>query len=155
MERNEFKILIDAPQSRVWEVLWGNTSYPSWTSAFMEGSRVESDKPSEENIWRKGNKIRFLGPGDEGMFSEIAENRNNEFMSFRHLGVVTKGVADLNSPQSKQWAGSMENYSLRNVGGQTELTVAMDITEEYLKYFQKAWPQALEKIKHLAEEKRQ
>ena len=153
MERNEFKILINAPQSRVWEILWGNITYPAWTSAFMEGSRVEPEKASEADVWRKGNKIRFLGPGDEGMISEVADNRSHEFMSFRHLGVVSKGVADLNSEQSKQWAGSMENYSLRNVGGQTELTVAMDINEDYLKYFQQAWPQALEKIKKLAEEK--
>jgi ribosome-associated toxin RatA of RatAB toxin-antitoxin module len=154
MKRNEFKALIDAPPSRVWEVLWSNTTYPSWTAAFMEGSRVVSDKPSEEDIWRKGNRIRFLGPDNEGMFSEVADNRFNEFMSFRHLGVVTKGIADLDSAQAKQWAGSMENYSLRNIDGQTELTVAMDITDEYLKYFQEAWPQALQKIKQLAEERR-
>ena len=151
MEKKEYKVLIDAPQNRVWNILWGNDTYPQWTSAFMEGSRVESLNSPQEQVRRKGNKVRFLGPDDEGMVSTIAENKPNEFMSIKHLGVVKKGVEDYDSPQSKEWSGSLENYSLRSIGGKTELAVEMDITQEYLDYFNNTWPKALEKVKRLSE----
>lgn len=151
MERKEFKILIDAPQQKVWDILWGTTTYPAWTSAFMEGSRVEAVNAPEGQVWRKGNKVRFLGPGDEGMVSTIAENKPNEYMSIKHLGVVKKGVEDLDSPGAKEWAGATENYTLRPVGGKTELTIDMGITKEYLDYFEKTWPKALEKVRELSE----
>jgi hypothetical protein len=153
MERKEFRILIDAPKERVWEILWGPTNYPAWTSEFMEGSRVESINSPESQVWKQGNKVRFLGPDNEGMVSMVAENKPNERMSFKHLGVVMKGVEDLDSPQSREWAGSMENYTLKPVGDKTELIVDMDITPEFLEYFQKTWPKALEKIKELSEQK--
>ena len=50
MEKNEFKILIDAPPEKVWNVLWNDASYPQWTSAFAEGSKVETD-------WKEGSKV--------------------------------------------------------------------------------------------------
>ena len=38
MERHQFKATINAPRERVWEILWGDETYPQWTSAFAEGS---------------------------------------------------------------------------------------------------------------------
>ena len=145
MERKQFKILINAPKNKVWDILWDKQTYPAWTAVFMEGSRVETDR------WEKGSKVRFLGPDEEGMVSTVADNKPNEYMSFKHLGVVKKGVEDYDSEQSRQWSGSMENYSLKTVDGKTELTVDMDITENYLQYFSEVWPKALQKVKELAE----
>ena len=51
----------------------------------------------------------------------------------------------------EKWAGALENYTLRDVSGKTELTVDMDVTDEYKDYFQNTWPKALEKVKVLAE----
>ena len=147
MERKEYKIVIDAPQREVWEVLLGKDTYPQWTSAFMEGSRVESVDPAESQTWKKGNKVRFLGPDNEGMVSTIADNKPNEFLSIKHLGVVKDGVDNYEST----WSGSTENYTLKPLGNKTELTIDMDITQEYQDYFDKTWPQALEKVKNLAE----
>ena len=45
----------------------------------------------------------------------------------------------------------MENYTLKNVNGKTELNVDMDIAEQYKDYFITTWPKALEKVKELAE----
>jgi hypothetical protein len=83
MEKKVFKILINAPRDKAWEILWGKTSYPTWTSAFMEGSRVESERASDNNVWKKGNKVRFLTRRRRHGI-EIAENRSNEFMSIKH-----------------------------------------------------------------------
>ena len=139
--------MIDAPQHQVWETLWGANTYPQWTAAFMEGSRVESANPQEMQTWKKGNKVRFLGPDNEGMVSTIAENQPNEYLSIKHLGVVKDGIENYET----EWSGAMENYTLRGLGNKTELTVDMETVKEYQEYFDKAWPQALEKVKQLSE----
>ena len=144
MEKQEFKISIDAPKEKVWNVLWGENTYPAWTSVFAEGSRVETD-------WKKGSKAVFHDGQNNGMISSIAENIPNEYMSIKHLGTLKNGVEDMDSPETKEWAGALENYTLRNANGKTELVVDMDIAEQYKDYFIKTWPKALDKVKELAE----
>lgn len=146
MEKLQFSVLIDAPRERVWEVLWNEQSYSEWTVVFGEGSRVQTD-------WKKGSKVLFLGSTDEGMVSMINDLRPNEFMSFKHLGMIKDGVEDVSSDKVKEWNGAMENYTLRNVNGKTELSVDMDITAEHKEHFQNIFPKALEIVKQLAEKK--
>ena len=114
MEKNEFKILIDAPPEKVWNVLWNDASYPQWTSAFAEGSKVETD-------WKEGSKVLFLDGKGQGMISIIAKKKPNEFMSFKHIGTVNNGVEDLDSPQTKEWAGALENYTLKKYWWQNRI----------------------------------
>jgi len=144
MEKQEFKITINTPRENVWKVLWDDATYRQWTAVFHEGSYVETD-------WKEGSKALFLSPEGEGMVSTIAANKPNEFMSIKHLGTVKNGVEDLDSEETRKWSGAMENYTLKTVDGNTELTVETDITEEYKDYFQQTWPKALEKVKALAE----
>ena len=144
MEKQHFIILIDAPRQKVWQILWNDQSYPEWTSVFGEGSRAETD-------WKKGSKVLFLGGSNEGMVSKIEENIANEFMSFKHLGIVKNGVEDMDSEEVKKWKGAMENYTLKDVNGKTELIIDMDIAEDHSDYFQNTWPKALEKVKEMAE----
>jgi hypothetical protein len=144
MERKEFKITINSPKEKVWDTLWNDSTYPEWTSVFAEGSRAETD-------WKKGSKVLFLDGKGSGMVSVIAENIPNEFMSIKHLGEVKDGVEDTDSDKVTQWAGALENYALKTVNGKTELTVDMDITHEYMDYFLKTWPKALNKVKEIAE----
>jgi hypothetical protein len=146
MERQTFEIVIDAPKETVWDILWNEATYPEWTAVFSPGSRAET-------TWQKGTKALFVDASNEGMVATIAENRPGEFMSIRHLGMVRDGVEDLDSPQVRQWAGALENYTLNTAGGQTRLTVEMDIAKEYQEQFATAWPEALRKVKQLAEQK--
>lgn len=144
MVKHQFKTSIDASREKVWDILWKDETYRQWTTAFSEGSRAETD-------WKKGSKVLFLDGTGQGMASTIADNKPNEFMSIKHLGVVKDGVEDYDSPEVKAWAGALENYTLKTVNGKTELTVEMDITEEYEKMFAEMWPKALKKVKELAE----
>ncbi len=145
MERLTFEIVIDAPREKVWDILWNDATYPEWTAVFSPGSRAET-------TWQQGSKVLFVDSNNEGMVATIAENRPNEFMSIKHLGMVKDGVEDLDSEQVKQWAGALENYTLKTVSGTTQLTVEMDIAQAYKEDFQKTWPKALEKVKQLAQQ---
>ena len=144
MQKHEFKVSINVSPEKVWKVLWSEDGYPKWTSAFAEGSKAETD-------WQEGSKVLFLDGKGQGMVSIIVRKKVNEFMSFKHIGTVSNGVEDLDSPQMKEWAGAMENYTLKPINGNTELIVEMDIAEEYKDYFIKTWPKALDKVKELAE----
>ncbi len=144
MERQTFAIVIDAPREVVWDILWSDATYRQWTAVFSAGSRAET-------TWQKGSKVLFVDASNEGMVATIVENIPGGFMSIKHLGMVKDGVEDLDSPQVNQWAGALENYTLRTVNGKTELTVEMDIAEEYKDYFAKTWPKALEQVKQLSE----
>lgn len=144
MEKLNFSVNINAPKEKVWSVLWEDASYRIWTSPFCEGSYAVSD-------WNEGSKILFLSPGGSGMVSKVAVKRPNEYMSFKHLGEVKNGVEDTTSEQVKQWQGSTENYTLESTASGTLLKVDMDTSEDFKDYLEKAWPQALDKLKALAE----
>jgi hypothetical protein len=144
MEKQEFKILINASKEKVWNVLWSDKTYPAWTSVFCEGSKAETD-------WKKGSEILFLNDKNDGMFSTIEESIPNEYMSFKHLGEVKAGVKDLNNGKGSEWLNSLENYTLKPVDGKTELLVDINKVKEFEDYFDKTFPKALEKVKELAE----
>jgi ribosome-associated toxin RatA of RatAB toxin-antitoxin module len=145
MEKIEFKATINAPAEKVWKILWDDASYRKWTSVFAEGSKAESD-------WQEGSKILFLDGKGQGMVSIIESKRDNEFMSFKHVGIISEGVEDTTSEKVKAWAGAHENYTLRQTNGKTELIVDMDLSDEWKEYFNKTWPLAMNKIKELAEQ---
>jgi uncharacterized protein YndB with AHSA1/START domain len=144
MEKLKFNVTIDAAPEKVWKILWGKDTYPKWTSAFAEGSDVETD-------WKQGSKVLFVDGKGNGMVSRIAESRTNEYMSFEHLGELKDGVEDTTSEKVKVWAGSYENYTLKKVNGKTELVIDMDINDEFKEMFAKMWPKALENVKKLSE----
>ncbi|WP_460671592.1 SRPBCC domain-containing protein [Larkinella ripae] len=143
MERKQFKTVIGATRETVWALLWGEVTYPEWTAVFNEGSRVETD-------WKEGSKVRFLDANNDGILSQIAASVPPEYLSFKIVGEVKKGV-EIRGEAGSEWVGSEENYTLKTVDGKTELTVEIDIVDEYINYFQEKWPKALEKLKEMAE----
>ena len=144
MERIYFKIEIDAPKEKVWNVLLGETTYPVWTAPFAEGSRVITD-------WQIGSKALFVNAEGDGMISKIAEHIPNEYISIHHLGMYINGVEDYESEEVKKWTGAIENYKLSTKDGKSLLSVELDTTEDHKSYFEEKWPIALEKVKELAE----
>lgn len=144
MEKLQFFTKINAPKEVVWKTLWDDATYRKWTSAFSESSHAVTD-------WKEGSKVLFLDGKDDGMVSKIETNRPNEFMSFKHMGEVKNGVEDTDSDKVKAWAGALENYTLKEADGGTELLVEMDINEEYKEMFMKMFPKALEQVKLLSE----
>jgi uncharacterized protein YndB with AHSA1/START domain len=149
MQKLKFSTTIKATREVVWHALFDDATYREWTSEFAEGSYADTD-------WKEGSKALFLTPQGEGMVSRIAVNRPNEFLSIEHLGTVKDGVEDTESAAAQGWAGSHENYTLTDAaGGGVLLTIEMDATDEYKAYFEETWPKALDKLKRIAEGKRE
>jgi hypothetical protein len=141
MKKLHFKIDINAPKEKVWKVLWGADTYPKWTSVFSEGSNAVSD-------WKEGSRIEFTDGKGAGMYAIIDKNKPNEFMSFKHQGEIVDGK---DKPGDESWAGAMENYTLKENAGTTNLSVDIDVTPDFEKMFSDIFPKGLKIVKELSE----
>lgn len=120
-------------------------TYKEWTVPFSPGSNYEGD-------WEQGSEIKFLDESKKGgMYSRIAESRKYEFVSIEHLGMINDGVIDTTSEEVKKWTPAFENYTFTEVDGGTEVSVEMDVNEEYKTMFEEMWPKALQLLKQIAE----
>jgi hypothetical protein len=62
MEKLQFKISIQAPAHKVYDVMLGisnKLNYEQWTALFNPTSTYEGN-------WNKGSKIRFVGTDEKG-----------------------------------------------------------------------------------------
>jgi uncharacterized protein YndB with AHSA1/START domain len=149
MTTQHYSIHINAPKEKVWDTMIGEKTYREWTSAFNEGGRFEGS-------WDQGSKILFIGLDPEtgkegGMVSCIKENRPHEFISIEHLGIMKDGVEDTTSEEAKKWFPAYENYTFTEKDGSTEVSVDIDVAEEYADMFKETWPNALTKLKEISE----
>lgn len=148
MQKLNFKIEINASKEKVWNTMLEDKTYRQWTETFSPGSHYSGN-------WKKGSKILFLGPNEQGvmggMVSCIKDNRLYDYISIEHLGVVQDGKEDTTSDAVKQWAGTLENYTFKDHNGKTELIIDMDINDDYKDMFNDMWPKALQKLKEIAE----
>ncbi|MBW7955443.1 SRPBCC domain-containing protein [Patescibacteria group bacterium] len=142
-----FSTVINAPKEQVWKTMLEDATYRQWTEAFMPGSHVVGN-------WKEGSKIQFLAADESGklsgMTSQIAVNKQHEFISIHHLGIVNQGVEDTTSAEAKKWVG-FENYTFTEQDGQTTLTVDLDVPQEFVEEMNKGWSAALAKLKEIAE----
>ena len=149
MQKLHYSIVINAPAAKVWSTMLDDKTYRLWTDAFSPGCYYKGD-------WNKGSKILFLASGEHGesgMVSRIKENRKHEFISIEHLGIIQNGKEDTSSEESKAWAGALENYTLTEKKGSTELLIDLtgNLAEEFVTMFDDMWPQALKKLREIAE----
>lgn len=144
MKKIAFSIDIKAPKEKVWNSLWDDENYENWTSAFCEGSYTVSD-------WNEGSKIYFLTPNGGGMNSKISIKKPFETMAFNHFGELKEFNEVPNTPETEVWSGSEERYDLNEDNGITTVTATMDVVEEFADFFNDAFPNALQKLKEIAE----
>ncbi len=151
MTRKEYKIIIEAPATKVYDYMLGlsnKLTYETWTAAFNPTSTYDGN-------WDKGSKMLFLGTDDKGntggMVSRILENDMEKFVSIEHFGILENGNEIITGPQVEGWAGGQENYSFEEENGKTIVTVAVDIAENYSDYFNETYPNALKGLKELIE----
>ena len=139
MKTLKFSIEINAPKTRVWEVLWNDESYKKWTSVFSSSSHAVSD-------WQEDSEILFIDDNEDGLVAIIQKKMLNEQMTFRYLGEMKEGKEIVN-----EWAGAIEDYRVSEKNGKTELNIEMDVTEEYEGFFEDKFIKAMDIIKDLSE----
>ena len=144
METLEFKIRIKAPAEKVWSVLWDEETYKKWTSVFCEGSHTISD-------WNEGDKIHFMSPNGEGMYSIIETKTPNEYMAFKHIGEIKVFKEQPLNEETKKWSGAMETYRLIRDDEFTDLIAQVDSGEKFVDYFKEVFPKGLEVVKEISE----
>jgi hypothetical protein len=151
MQKLQFKVIINAPVTRVYDFMLGinsKSTYGQWTSLFNPTSTYEGN-------WEKGTKILFIGVDEKGekggMVSRIAENIPNRFVSIQHYGLVKADKEITEGPEVEKWANGYENYTFEQNNEITTVTVDLDFTEEFVDYMNQTYPKALDKLKELCE----
>ncbi|MDR5589309.1 SRPBCC domain-containing protein [Christiangramia sp. SM2212] len=142
MKKVHFQVEIDCPKEKVFSIMLDKEHYRKWTAEFNPTSHYEG-------TWEEGSKILFLGETEDGekagMQSEIAKMEPAKFISIRHLGMLEKGK------ETRFEQELYENYYFEQKNGSTLLKVEMDTEDDWLDYFGKTWPKALQKLKEVCE----
>ncbi|MEE4178292.1 MAG: hypothetical protein V2I46_12375 [Bacteroides sp.] len=144
MKTLTFEIAIRASAEKIWQQLWGKESYPQWTKPFCEGTYIEGD------IF-PGAKVRFMASNGEGMYSQVDQYIENEYVAFRHLGVVIDFHNEPLDEETLKWSGAIESYRLTPRFGYTLLETSVDTTEEMIDHMHQNFPPALEELKRRCE----
>lgn len=151
MEKLQFKVNINAPVAKVWDIMLGasnKSTYEQWTYLFNPTSTYEGS-------WEKGTKILFVGVDENGekggMVSRIADNIPNRLVSIQHYGLLKADQEITEGPEVEKWANGFENYTFEEINGTTTVTVDLDTTEDFVDYMNENYPKALNKLKEICE----
>ncbi|KQV52756.1 hypothetical protein ASC95_08025 [Pelomonas sp. Root1217] len=143
MKDLDFSIDIAAPVARVWDCMFDPTAYRDWTRAFAEGSYYEG-------VWAAGRRIRFLDPKGFGMEAVVDECVLHERLSLRLVGEIKDGRPLPDSRLHDEPAHERYVFSATPAG--TQLTVHLQSWDDgFTDFLQTTWPQALRRLKALAE----
>lgn len=143
MQTLHFTTTINAPVSKVRDIMLNHPTYESRTSAFSEWSTYEWSRDQ----WSDIKFIDGSGSG-QGMIAKIATSKLHEYISIQHLGEIGKD----NAITMYKWE-SLENYSFTIIDANTtkldvELTAMPD---ERVPMFNEMRPKALQLLKDLCE----
>lgn len=151
MEKLQFKVSINAPASKVCDIMLGinnKSTYEQWVAVFNPTSSYEGD-------WNKGSKIMFVGVDEQGekggIVSKIVEHIPNKFVSIQHYGLFNAGKEITEGPEVEKWANGFENYTYEENNGTTTITVDLETTEDFSDYMNETYPKALVKLKEICE----
>ena len=142
MKQEEFKISIDAPPQKIWQLLWGADTYPVWTSVFSEGSRAETD-------WQKGSSITYTGEWegksyeDKGVIIDIVPEKLLHTTYFSAMS----GKED----KPENYANVI--YKVSPDDGHSLVTITQDNIddEKQLQHMEENWGKVLDSMKKLLE----
>ncbi|GAB4144778.1 MAG: SRPBCC domain-containing protein [Patescibacteria group bacterium] len=138
-------IQIQAPATKVWEILFTDAFYRVWAAEFQPGSYFETD-------WAEGSKVYFKGDTGGGLIGHISSNLPNEYLEITYDGLLGEnGVEDFDSEDAKVFKNSTESYKLTEENGQATLDINSGMDEQYYDDMAEAWDRALLKIKQMSE----
>lgn len=145
MKKQQFTIEIYAPKEKVWDTLWDDETFRQWASIIDPETYMVGDL-------KEGNEVQFISSqGGYGVTSLVEKLVPGELLHLRHhADTQEEGKRE----REKEWTGGVECYSLSELDGVTTLTVVFDVPSQLEEYFTANYPNALTRVKELAEEKR-
>lgn len=145
MKELQFRVEINAGKVRIWDILWQDETFRQWASIIDPGTYMVGDL-------QEGNEVQFISENGYGVTSLVEKLTTNEFLLLRHRA-DTQGNGK--QEREKEWTDDTESYSLAEEGSTTTLTAAFDVPPKMEEYFKVNYPKALERVKVLAERKRE
>ena len=146
IKRLTFKQEINASAKEVWNTMWEKESYPKWATIFCEGSYYTG-------AMEMGNRIHFLTPKGDGMFSDVGYMIPDKLMILSHIGMLLDFKEMPLDAETQRWTGSFEIYKLEEKDGKTTVTAEADCVDKYVSYMEEKFPLALQEIKKISENK--
>ncbi|ETA80063.1 hypothetical protein [Youngiibacter fragilis] len=144
MKELQFSIEINAGKEKVWDTLWNDDTFRDWANFIDEGTYMDGELV-------EGKDVRFISSvNGYGVTSRIAKLIPFHTVLFRHMVDTKERGTEV---REDEWTGGTESYLLSETGGDTILTVKMDVPIEMEELFNERFPMALGRIKSLAETK--
>lgn len=141
-----YSIHIPAPRNEVFQTVIGKETYPQWTEEFGPGSDVQGE-------WKQGETLRFTAPNAngsfDGMLSEVAQMRENEYIALHHMGMLRDGKEVTVGEESMLWKDAHEIYTFTESDHGTLFEVEVDIEEQWEDFFNDAWARALKRLQEV------
>lgn len=145
MKELQFQVEIQATKQGVWDTLWQDETFRQWASIIDPGIYMTG-------VLKEGNEVQFISAENGyGVTSLVEKLVEGEFLLLRH-SADTKDSGQ--KERANEWTGGEESYRLAEQGDITTLTVAFDVPSEQEEYFTVNYPNALERVKVLAERKK-
>ncbi len=142
MRELQFVAKINTTKEKVWDTLWQDITFRDWASIIDPGTYMVGEL-------KEGNEIQFISSENGyGVTSRVEKLIANELLLLRHES-DTQDIGKRG--REPEWSGGKESYTLTERKGVTLLTATFDVPPEQEKYFNDAYPKALERIKELAE----
>ncbi len=146
MNNLQHSIEINASKEKVWKVLWGDETLRDWANIIDEGTYMEG-------TLQEGGEVTFMSASGYGVASKIEKMIPNEYVSFLWTSDITVGKDGAIEKRDTQWTGGKENYGLQETNSKVTLSVTQDVPDELVEHFKTKYPEALERVKVLAETK--
>ncbi len=139
-----FEEKINASAKTIWDIMWDKKSYTEWTAPFCEGSYYEGEI-------KLGNRIHFLAPTLDGMYSDVINLVPNEVVVFKHIGKLENLKELPIDKETELWTGCLESYKYNEIDSVTTLMAEVDCVPEYIDYMNEKFQLALKELKKITE----
>jgi uncharacterized protein YndB with AHSA1/START domain len=148
MQTLQHSIEINASKENVWEALLNDKDLRDWTSIIDEGTYMDG-------ILLEGNEVNFISSSSGyGVASKVEKLIPNKYVSFLWTADVKIGEGGSLEKRAQQWTGGKEVYEIEEKPNKVMLTLTQEIPDELVEDFKIKIPQALNRVKILAEAKR-
>ncbi|MBE2281772.1 MAG: SRPBCC domain-containing protein [Ignavibacteriaceae bacterium] len=142
MKKIQISHKINAPKSKVWQMMLEKEPYSIWTFDFDPGSRYEGELS-------QGSEIKFLAHNGAGLLGYIDKFEYERFISFRFKGEIVNGKEILGFPENSNWTESYENYKFSEENGVTVVEIECLAPEEHYEFMSQMWGSAIKRLEQI------